>query len=207
VSARRAGLADIAQYYEDKVRAFGPTPLGVDWPNPRAMHDRLLQLLEIVDAGRQAFSINDLGCGWGAALHVIEQRYVDVDYFGIDIAPAMIATAQGRWAQRPRTRFAVRARCARAADFSIASGIFNVKLGHTRDAWERHVGETLLDLRAHSRSGFAVNFMLPTPATRGVPELYTTEPPTWVSFCEGMGAQYVQVARVPGLDEFTLQVR
>jgi hypothetical protein len=209
VRAGRGQLAAIARHYDGKVRAFGATPLGVDWPSLRAMHARLLQLLEVVDGASPAFSINDLGCGWGAALDVIEHWRPDagIDYAGVDVAPAMIDAARARWGHRPRTSFTVGAQCTRTADYSIASGIFNVKLAHPRDGWERHIGEVLLDLYAHSRSGFAVNFMLPGPSTRRVPQLYTTEPEPWVIFCAAMGAREVDVERVPALDEFTLRVR
>ncbi|GAB2602711.1 hypothetical protein GCM10027034_39780 [Ramlibacter solisilvae] len=207
MTAAQGRLADIARHYDRKVLAFGATALGIDWPTLSSVHARLLTLLEAGDLGAGA-RLNDLGCGWGAALEVIDHLLpaAPIDYLGIDVAPAMVRTARTRWAKRPRTRFAVGASCPRVADYSIASGIFNVKLSHPAADWEQHVREVLTDMHRHSAGGFGANFMLPTVATRSVPELYCTEPEPWVRFCEQLPGRAVRVAPVPGLSEFTLLV-
>jgi SAM-dependent methyltransferase len=208
VSAAQDRLADIARYYDSKVLAFGATALGVDWPSLPSIHARLLKLLEIgdFDAGT---SLNDLGCGWGAALDVLGHLHprTAIDYFGIDVAPAMIEAARERWARSARTQFIVGSRCPRVADYTIASGIFNVKLRHATIEWERHVRETLADLHRCSVKGFAVNFMLPTAARRRAAELYCCEPGPWADFCAALPGRRVHVAPSPELAEFTLLVR
>lgn len=208
MSDTKALLSKIAQYYDSKVLSFGATALGIDWPSLSSVHARLLMLLEVGDMSAGA-TVNDLGCGWGAALDVIGHLFpaAPIDYFGVDVAPAMIAAARERCAERPQTRFAVGASCPRVADYSIASGVFNVKLAHSRERWERHIRETLEDLHRHSMGGFAVNFMMATPATRNVPELYCADPQPWVEFCEALPGRHAQVVRTAGLSEFTLLVR
>jgi hypothetical protein len=207
VSDAQGLLADIASYYDSKVLAFGATALGVDWPSLPAIHRRLLMLFEIgpIDA---ATSLNDLGCGWGAAVEVLDHLHpaTPIDYVGIDVAPAMVDAARARWAGRARTEFVAGARCTRVADYSIASGIFNVKLAHSREQWEEHVRRTLRDMHAHSGKGFAVNFMLPG-AARAAPQLYCCEPETWVEFCNALPARSAKVIRAPDVAEFTLLVR
>jgi hypothetical protein len=208
VTAARGPLADVARYYNAKVLAFGATALGVDWPSLPALHARLRKLLEVGELV-PGTSLNDLGCGWGAALDIIEHFHRDtgVDYWGIDIAPAMIDAACARWVHRPGTQFSLGSHCPRAADYAIASGIFNVKLERSRADWEQHVQNTLLDMHRHSRKGFAVNFMRPLPGARDVPELYRTEPEPWVRFCESAMQRSVDVTSLEGLAEFTLLVR
>lgn len=200
-------LADIARYYDSKVLAHGATALGVDWPAITSVHKRLIELLAVVDFDGEP-SLNDLGCGWGAALEVIGHLHpaARVDYEGIDVAPAMIDAARARWAGDPRARFDVGSRCTRVANYTIASGIFNVKLAHPREEWEAHVRSTLEDISRHSTTAFAVNFMLPTPAREAVAQLYCTPPDPWVRVCESLGRR-AHVAPLPGLGEFTLQVR
>lgn len=203
----RDPLTEVALHYNSKVQAFGATALGLDWPSLSAVHDRLFALLESADL-HEGSSLNDLGCGWGAAIHVVDHLYPDgkIDYVGIDVAPEMIDVARARCGARPRTCFLVGSRCSRVADFSIASGIFNVKLGASREAWERHVRATIENLHAHSICGFAFNLMLPTTATRCVPQLYCTHPEPWVQFCEALSGRRVTVRQVRDLAEFTLHV-
>lgn len=208
MSPTRDLLADVARYYDGKVLAFGPTAFGVDWPSLPAIHARLLKLLEVCEFTGGG-SINDLGCGWGAALEVLGHLHPQaaIDYLGIDVAPSMVDTARAHWAQHEHAQFTVGARCPRTADCTIASGIFNVKLGHSRDEWEQHVRDTLMDMHRHSRAGFAANFMLPSPRTHGIAELYGTEAQPWVRFCETATGRRVEVAQVADLAEFTLLVR
>ena len=88
------------------------------------------------------------------------------------------------------------------ADYSLASGTFNVRLGHPPADWERYVETMLSDLRACSRIGFAVNFMLPHDDKAAEDELYRSTPARWVAFCrQELGlqrprAQGLRTARV-----------
>jgi hypothetical protein len=90
----------------------------------------------------------------------------------------------------------------RVADYSIASGIFNVKLEHSIERWERLIASTLDDLNATSRLGFAVNLLEPIQIQ--VPELYRTPPEPWIRYCEKLGS--TKVLSGYGLGEFTLCV-
>ena len=60
-------LSEIDQYYTEKIMEFGEQPKGVDWNDSSSQNLRFEQLLAIV-AGESDFSINDLGCGYGALL-------------------------------------------------------------------------------------------------------------------------------------------
>lgn len=205
--SRPAPLAAVAQYYDAKVQRFGPTPLGADWLSMGAVRTRIHQLLHGV-ALDIPLTLNDLGCGWGATLDVLDEVWSEgIDYVGIDVAPAMIEAARSRWAGRGGVRFAVGSTCTRQARYTVASGIFNVKLGTTRASWERHIQRTLRDMHANSIDGFAVNFLLPSTRTRSVPELYTTTPEPWVAFCTQSLGRRVSVISDYGLAEITLLAR
>lgn len=198
--------ASVEAYYTRKVRTFGATPLGVDWPSTPSLELRLVQLLKVCDfAG--PFSLNDLGCGYAAALDLIERRWPQnrVDYLGVDLSAAMIAHARRRWGRRPGTGFAVGHQCGRIAQYSIASGIFNVKLDHPPQLWTAHAQAILQELDRSSRTGFAVNFMLPAAAQ--APELYGSAPEPWVAYCETVLGRTVELVQGYGLPEFSLLVR
>src|SRR4051812_18233349 len=142
----------VRTYYTGKLERHGPTPLGVDWPNAISQQLRFVQLLKLCDFDC-AFSLNDFGCGYGALLEFLAARHggAAIDYRGIDLSPAMIAAARKCWAGRPDTTFAVGSQCGRPADYSLASGIFNVRLGHPVAAWESYVEQVLTDLHESGR--------------------------------------------------------
>ncbi|HLL29269.1 MAG TPA: class I SAM-dependent methyltransferase [Xanthobacteraceae bacterium] len=199
----------IDDYYTKKVSQHGPTPLGVDWTCVATQELRFVQLLKVCSFNRP-ISLNDIGCGYGALLNYLSRRHAKakIDYLGIDVSRAMIARARRMHAKRPKTRFLVDTASPRIADYSVASGIFNVKLRQDIKAWEHFIAKALIDLKETSRCGFAVNFML--PEERGhIPNrmLYRTKPERWVAFCEAELNCDVASVKGYGLREFTLLVR
>lgn len=202
-------LAEVRDYYTSKVARHGPTPLGVDWPCRVTQELRFAQLLRLCDFSAP-FALNDLGCGYGALLAYLGRRHrgKKVNYLGMDISEPMIRHARRRWRRRPDTALVVTDRCQRLADYSLASGIFNVKLGQPLAAWESLVAETLRDLHRHSRRGFAVNLLL--PAGKGAPkirELYRAPIGKWVRYCESELSCSVTLLDNYGLQEYTLLAR
>ena len=198
---------DVADYYTGKIRQFGATPLGVDWTCMPTQELRFVQLLKICDWDLP-FSLNDLGCGYGAMLAYLAKRHrrVRVDYLGQDVSEAMVNHATKLWAGTPKASFATGHELGRTADYSVASGIFNVRLAHSRARWEAHIRATLAELHTKSRRAYAVNFLAPVTAT-GPRELYRATPEKWARFCEEELGGEVTVLADYGLREFTLLVR
>jgi SAM-dependent methyltransferase len=201
--------AGIANYYTGKVRRFGATPLGVDWTCVPTQELRFVQLLKLCDF-TTALSLNDLGCGYGALLAYLDRRHAGcvIDYLGVDLSQAMLRRARRLWSSRPDVTFVHGHFSPRLADYSVASGIFNVQLDQPRGVWERFVAATLDQLHRTSRRGFAVNFMCApaggTPERQGV---YSTAPARWASHCEAQFGATTDVIEGYGLREFTLIVR
>jgi SAM-dependent methyltransferase len=198
----------VGAYYSEKLKRHGTAPRGVDWSSTASQFLRFAQLVKICDVSRP-FSLNDFGCGYGALLAYLADRHAsaEVAYRGIDIAPDMIAAARHRWRQVPRAEFAVGSGCGRVADYSIASGVFNVRLGWPLAAWEAYVESILSDLHASSRIGFGVNFMSPLADEAAGENLYRAKPERWIGFCrDRLGCDVEHVAGY-GLPEFTLLVR
>ncbi|MDP1566239.1 MAG: methyltransferase domain-containing protein [Polaromonas sp.] len=202
-------LAEVGQYYSRRVDTYGATPLGVDWSCVPTQQMRFVHLLKLCNFDG-AISLNDVGCGYGALLSFLAKRFRGkaVDYLGIDLSPAMIAHAQVLWKKRQDTAFAVASISPRTADYSIASGIFNVKLNQPVELWEHFVAKTLADMHATSRRGFAVNFLGPssTPMT-AIPELYSAHPDVWRQHCEQAFNSRVEIITGYGMREYTLLVR
>lgn len=199
-------IAATGQYYSARLLKYGATPLGVDWTCTPTQQLRFVQLLKLLGR-RRTFSLNDLGCGYGALLGFLEMRHplLQVDYTGIDLSPLMVAKAAELWGHRPSSSFEVGFQCTRVADFSVASGIFNVRLDMTPNDWASFIASTLGDMHASSRKGFAVNFLGPVrPGSRPVPELYRAPLQRWSRYCEQRFGSRVEIVKDYGMREYTL---
>jgi SAM-dependent methyltransferase len=201
--------AGIAGYYTGKIAKFGATPLGVDWTCVPTQELRFVQLLKLCDF-TSPLSLNDLGCGYGALLSYLDWRHAGctIDYLGVDLSQGMLRRARRLWRNRPNVSFVHGHASPRLADYSIASGIFNVQTSQPRDVWERFIAATLDQLHQTSRRGFSVNFMrAPTAGTPDREGVYSTEPERWAQHCAAQFAAPTKVIDGYGLREFTLIVR
>jgi SAM-dependent methyltransferase len=198
----------IARYYTDKVLRHGATPLGVDWSCAPTQELRFLQLLRFEELPTPC-SLNDLGCGYGALFGFVSERRPETrfDYLGIDVSPEMVERARHLWRHARGARFVGGNACPRRADYSVASGIFNVNLWFADAQWEELVARTLAQMRRSSRRGFAVNFLLQQRVSGSATGLYRTLPSTWVRYCERELGCDVEIVEKYGLQEFTLLAR
>jgi hypothetical protein len=196
------------RYYGAKVLSHGATPEGADWRCAPTQQLRFVQLLRLCDIVSSC-SLNDMGCGWGALRGFLGQRRQlhRIDYLGWDLCPEMIATAHRAW-PRERRRFVVADSPPRVADYSVASGIFNVRLDVPLPDWEAFVAHCLAELRTCSRRGFAFNLMVPVPPGIDSPaELYRPPRDKWKGYCEDVLKASVTPVSGYGLHEQTLLVR
>lgn len=200
-------LGEVAGYYTARLAEHGDTPRGVDWNGAESQHLRFAQLSRVI-AGDVPFSINDLGCGYGALNDYLRGQYPAFDFAGYDIAASMIDTARGRVGERADTRFVVASEPDRVADYGVASGIFNVRLGHGDDEWFEYVTATLDVLDRTSRRGFAFNCLTSySDADKMRDTLYYADPGRLFDLCKRRYARNVALLHDYGLYEFTILVR
>ena len=205
-------LDAVSAYYSGTLQRFGAMPLGVDWPNRLNQELRLVQLLKVCDLSAPR-SLNDVGCGYGALRTLLSRRHrrAQIDLLGTDVSPAMVGAARRRWRHRADCAFEVAEGAVRLADYSLASGIFNVKLACPLPEWEALVAGTLDNLMRHSRLGYAVNFIAPpapAPGQASPPELYRPPAERWLAhLADTQPGAGVTVLRGYGLPEYTLLVR
>src|SRR5262249_48701582 len=131
---------------------------GVDWNSPESQTLRFEQLLRVCDLS-QPFSINDYGCGYGALAGYLTSRGGAFCYCGFDLSPEMIAQARARYGAGGNYKVFTDEPQLPPADYTVASGIFNVKLQTTEAEWEEYVLHTLGKIAALSDRGFAVNML------------------------------------------------
>lgn len=200
--------ADVTDYYAGTLSQHGATPRGVDWSCKPTQELRFIQLLRLCSF-KTAFSLNDVGCGYGALRGFLRQRHrlASIDYLGVDLSQAMVDSARARWGHVPQTRFEPASGLLRIADYSIASGIFNVRLHHSEADWESWVAHTLQSLHDASQIGFAVNFLAPPQPGEVSPQaLYRPAIEKWKSFCENGLQSTVESITGYGMREYTLLV-
>src|SRR3569833_1757886 len=96
-------LDEIANYYSEKLAQHGETPRGVDWNGEESQFLRFEQQSKIV-AYPNFFSLNVLGCGYGALLEVIANNFQAFSYLGIDVSVDMVQAAIQRHQNNAQAR-------------------------------------------------------------------------------------------------------
>lgn len=200
-------LADVARYYADKLASYGETPAGVDWNGEESQCRRFDQLCKIVDSDAH-FSINDLGCGYGAMFNYLANKYSRFSYYGTDVSEEMILAAIKLHGADARVRFFNDSKPFDVADFGVASGIFNVRLNYSDDEWLAYIHSMLMVLNNASRRGFAFNCLTSySDPDKKRDYLYYADPGLLFDFCKRRFSRQVALLHDYGLYEFTILVR
>ena len=129
-------------------------------------------------------------------------------YLGVDVSEGMIRAAEKRYKGLPQARFALSNEFDEAADFGVASGIFNVRMGRSDDQWRIYLEATLDLLDRTSRIGFAFN-CLTTYSDRDKMRdyLYYADPCALFDLCKRRYSRNVTLLHDYELYEFTILVR
>ncbi|WP_454692309.1 class I SAM-dependent methyltransferase [Achromobacter aloeverae] len=201
-------LADVAEYYSDKLAAYGVSARGVDWNGEESQTVRFGQLCGIIATDAIAHSLNDLGCGYGALLEFVDARHPISSYLGIDVSADMIRAAAARHEADPRARFIRGVAPDRVADYGIASGIFNVRLGRSDTEWNAYMIATLDIMDRTSGRGFAFNCLTSySDEDKKRDYLYYADPCQLFDLCKRRYSKQVALLHDYGLYEFTILVR
>ena len=200
-------LGKVRRYYEDKLHQHGPTHAGVDWNSEASQVLRFQQLLKVCETDKP-FSLLDYGCGYGAlALYMAEQGY-RFEYIGYDISPEMLSEAKTRLQKLPHCRLVGEENALPVADYTVASGLFNVKLETDNATWRQYILDTLAKMAAHSRRGFSFNVLTKySDAEYMRDRLYYADPCFLFDHCKRHFSRNVALLHDYDLYEFTILVR
>ena len=153
-------------------------------------------------------SICDYGCGYGAFLEYARSRGHVGGYVGFDAAAEMIQEANRRHSGDRLARFTSSRGEVPVSDFTIASGIFNVRLGTPVEEWRAYVEATIGDLAALSCRGFAFNVLSSySDVEKQRADLYYADPRAVLDDCLRRWPRRVVLAHNYDLYEFTVTVR
>jgi SAM-dependent methyltransferase len=194
-------------YYETKLRAYGPTPAGVDWNSQESQELRFAVLANLWRDEADA-SILDYGCGYGALADYLRARGHRGAYTGYDVSEAMAQAAHARVAALSACQVTARRKNLEPTDYAVASGVFNVKQDADEEAWRAYIWETVADLAALGTRGFAFNALTSySDADKRRLDLYYADPLEAFDRCKRTYSRFVTLLHDYPLYEFTIIVR
>lgn len=196
----------VNEYYTNKITLHGDTSLGVDWNSKESQYLRFHQLSSILINNH--FSVLDYGCGTGEYINFLASNKFDFQYCGFDISIEMINKAKEKFADFSNAYFVTEVEN-KKFDYSIASGIFNVKLNlASNQEWIDYILETIGFLNDHSTSGFSFNALTKYSDKEYMKEyLYYADPLFLFDYCKKNFSRNVALLHDYNLYEFTILVR
>jgi SAM-dependent methyltransferase len=197
----------VADYYTGKLREHGATHSGVDWNSSESQLLRFEQFMRIIPRDEHV-SVLDYGCGYGALAPYLEASGVDFEYTGYDLSDEMVARGRELAAGRPQWSFTTERDELGRADFTLASGVFNVRVGTDEERWREYTLETIGELAALSRRGLGFNMLTSySDPERMTERLYYADPGFYFDWCKRNVSRHVALLDDYGLYEFTIVVR
>ena len=202
-------LAPIAVLYGHRLERFGARPPGVLWKNEDGQRLRFEILVRVVDDEGTAggVTINDLGCGYAAFFDFLKPLPVmrGGRYFGYDICEDMVDTAKRR-VDDPRVSLLQSLIATRGADYSFASGTYNLRAAVDEGEWTEYVKASLAQLWSRTAKGLAFNMLRANGGSRD-DGLYYGDPQAFLDFCrDALSPDATLIDDYP-LPEWTILVR
>ena len=202
-------IKDTANYFSIKIDNYNDVPLGVDWNSNEAQEIRQDQVLKIINTTNK-FSINDVGCGYAHLFDYLRiKKYSDFKYYGCDISLQMLKQAKKRYVNTDiKLQLINSINEINISDYSVASGIFNIKQEVQNNEWKAYIFECLEQINKKSQKGFSFN-MLTSYADKKFmrPDLHYGDPLFYFDYCKKKFYNNVSLLHDYGLYDFTILVR
>ena len=140
----------VGEYYTEDKNPWN-IKSGVDWNGQESHFLRFEQLVKILQLDCK-FSILDYGCGFGSLIQFLSTKNYLFDYTGFDISNEMLSNGKKSF---PGFRF-VDQIDGENFDFTIANGIFNVRLDTGIEDWKKYIFQTLDEISSISKERFFI---------------------------------------------------
>jgi len=198
-------LNKVNKYYSEKIVQYGTTSKGVDWNGKESHFLRFEQLCKVLSY-KNNFSLLDFGCGYGSLLEYLKSNNINCNYTGFDISTEMIINAKVKYSAKnivfkttlENEKF----------DYTIANGIFNVKLDALNDDWEKYILDTICKINQVSIKGFSFNILTSYSDKDFIKDyLYYANPFFYFDYCKMNFSKNVALLHDYDLYEFTIIVR
>ena len=199
---------NIEKYYTGKIKEYGTTPKGVDWNGEDSQMIRFHQLSKVIV--EDSFTLADIGCGYGKYCEYLEANFEKYSYIGYDLSNEMILNAKKLYGTKDNVKFLNIQNLTdiNEVDYSLASGIFSVKMQHNEAEWLSYILETLEVLNKKSKVGFSFNMLTKYSDKEYMREdLYYADPLFFFDYCKRNFSINVSLNHDYDLYEFTIIVR
>jgi SAM-dependent methyltransferase len=201
---------DIIDFYSNHLKDFGDSSKGVGWKNELAQNIRFEQLVKVFKR-RENFSINDFGCGTGQFYNfLLSNGFRGILYNGYDILGEMIETAEVKLKDAEQAKFFKIESPSEliTADYSVASGVFNVKYKATNKQWLSYILSVLEELNKKSRYGFSFNLLTSYSDKEYMQSyLYYADPIFIFDYCKKNFSKNVALLHDYDLYDFTMIIK
>ena len=157
------------------------------------------------------FSINDLGCGTGDLLPFLaSHQFRDFRYIGYDVLDSMLELAARQHGNNKQAAFIKVSGAGELlpADYTVASGIFNLKYSSSENEWIGYITSTLEHMNEKSKRGFAFNMLTKYSDKEFMEDqLYYGDPLFFFDHCKKMYSRNVALLHDYNEYDFTILVR
>ena len=202
--------SDLKKFYGQNLQSFGNTAQGVGWKNQEAQQVRFEQLTKLFSA-QTAFSVNDLGCGVADfANYLFDKGFTNFTYTGYDVLEEMVKISTQKYQTRNNCSFVHinDATELNEADYTVASGIFNIRYAISDADWLSYILQTIIQMDARSRKGFAFNALTAYSDKEKMQDyLYYSDPLYLFDYCKKNFSRNVALLHDYYQYDFTVIVR
>ncbi|MFY1020301.1 class I SAM-dependent methyltransferase [Ectopseudomonas khazarica] len=202
-------LKKIESMYSENLKKTGVDSRSVGWNTEACQKLRFSKLAAVLDCSGP-FSVNDLGCGYGALLEFLQQDLgAKVSkYYGYDISQDMLTLARARLASAECdvVELLQAPSLVTRADYAFVSGTFNVKFDAEPEVWKEYISSCLKNLDEFSDRGFAFN-LLTSYVDWEEPHLFYGNPGYWFDYCKKNFSKRVSLLHDYDLWEWTIVVK
>jgi cyclopropane fatty-acyl-phospholipid synthase-like methyltransferase len=196
---------NINSYYTKKIITHGTTPKGVDWNSEQSQILRFKQLSKIIK--KDNFTIADIGCGYGKYVEYLQNNFQNFDYTGYDLSQEMIQNANKDYKDMNFMHIKNMSDIV-VSDYSIASGIFSVKMKHSNSEWLAYILKTLAKINEKTTNGFSFNMLTKYSEKEFMKDnLYYADPLFIFDYCKKNFAKNIRLMHDYDLYEFTILVK
>lgn len=199
----------IEKLYTENIQKMGVSSQSVGWNTESCQYLRFEKLANVIYPKTDEITVNDLGCGYGEmAKYFVREGFHLKKYTGVDISNEMITNAATYLKDFKETQVFLHreGRLCEEADYSFASGIFNVRCSVSEEVWLDYIQETLCNLNQYSIKGFAFN-LLSTYVDFRRDHLYYGDPCYFFHFCKEHFSKKVTLLHDYPLWEWTIFVK
>lgn len=195
-------------YYQERRESYQHSSQQVGWKNNVAQEDRFRQFLPLF-TNKLDFSPNDLGCGLGDFAGFLRiNGYKNIGYRGYDHNLQMIEQCILSNDSDQLNFFRITAaEEMHVSDYTIASGIFNLKFDKVDSEWRANIESTLHILNSKSIRGFGFNILSSfSDKEYQREELFYADPGYFLNYCLEHFSRDVILSHGYGQYDFTINV-